>query len=126
MAGKGYMAGVKLGLNCLERSAKNLIALIRFIELNEFNASKKRQIDREDIPAKMGFVCKDTLSWLIQIGEEKSSKAVKKPDMVHRKVSRCMSWRPGNTEAARLRQDALCQHQANREQTKLHVLTGGL
>lgn len=76
MAGKRYMAGVKLGLNCLERSAKNLIALIRFIELNEFNASKKRQIDREDIPAKMGFVCKDTLSWLIQIGEEKSSKAV--------------------------------------------------
>lgn len=76
VAGKGYMAGVKLGLNCLERSAKNLIALIRFIELNEFNASKKTQIDREDIPAKMGFVCKDTLSWLIQIGEEKSSKAV--------------------------------------------------
>lgn len=73
MAARGLVIAMKLGLNCLEQSAKNVIALIKFIELSEFNASKKTQIDREDILAKMSFVCKDNLTWLIQIGEEKSS-----------------------------------------------------
>ena len=76
IASKAFVTGMKLCLNCLEQSAKNLIALIKFIQLKEFNATEKPEIDKEDILTKMGFVCKDTVSWLLKIGEDKSSEAV--------------------------------------------------
>jgi len=46
---QGVRGRHEIGPNCLEQSAKNLIALIKFIQLKEFKASKKLQIDREDI-----------------------------------------------------------------------------
>ena len=76
IASKAFVTGMKLGFNCLEQSAKNLIVLIKFIQLNEFNATEKPKIDKEDILTKMGFVCKDTVSWLLKIAEDKLSEAV--------------------------------------------------
>ena len=75
IASKAFVTGMKLGLNCLEQSAKNLIAFSNFIQLNEFNATEKPDIDKDTL-TKMSFVCKDTVPWLLKIGEDKSSEAV--------------------------------------------------
>ena len=75
IASKAFVTGMKLDLNCLEQSAKNLIAFSNFIQLNEFNATEKPDIDKDTL-TKMSFVCKDTVPWLLKIGEDKSSEAV--------------------------------------------------
>jgi len=77
VGGKAYVAGVEMGLNCLENSAKNLMALAQFLEKDQLKTTIKPQIDKDDVLVKMSHVCKDAVNWCKKIGEENDGRFVR-------------------------------------------------
>ena len=77
VGGKALAAGVKMGLNCLEHSGRNLMTLAQFLAKDQLKITLKPDIDKDDVLVKMKQICKDTINWCKKIGEPNDGKFVK-------------------------------------------------
>ena len=87
VGGKAVVAGMKMGLNCLEQSARHLMALAQFLAKDQLKTTLKPHIDKDDVLIKMSHVCKDSINWCKKIGEQNNEKFVKNMEWYAEKLA---------------------------------------
>lgn len=99
VGGKPFVAGLKLGLNCLEHSGKNLMELAQFLGKDQLKTTIMPQIDTHDVCTKMSHLCKDAINWCKKIGEENDGRFVRNLNWYAEKLA---DSRNGDKETVKL------------------------